>query len=605
MKKLFLCLLVLCLSTTITTAQSASDSRLDSLDHELNQILEATYAAGFAVAIVEKDSILYSKGFGYRDYENKIPADANTLFAIGSASKAFTSSVLGQLRNEDKLSFDDSPIKHVPELRFYNDEMNSQITIKDLMTHRTGLPRHDYSWYLFPTFDRDSLLLRIEHQEPFAGVREQWYYNNFMFLTQGVIAERITDKSWEDNIRERFFEPLGMKRSNLSIKEIESSSNAAVGYGLKKYSFIVKLDYYKIAARAPAGSINSSVNEMSKWMITWLNGGKYKGEEILPTSYVNEAMGSHMVVNSGLPGKETPNVFMGNYGYGWFTSSYKGHYMVQHGGNIDGFSANVALFPTDSIGIVVLANQNGSAIPGMARNTIADHMLKVDRTDWLARFKENRKKAKENEEKAKEAQTSNKKENTKPSHIKQDYAGSYSNPGYGKFEINVERDSLFANFQLMKLWLKHYHYDVFQPFEVEDSKIDSTENSNLRFNFVTDDTGEIAGVKMKVEAAIDPILFNRKPNAIEVDPDALKKYTGEFVIANMTIKVFIKNEKTLYLFVPGQPEYELMPVEEHQFVFKAIEGFKVTFNVDENNEINSLLMIQPQGNFTATRKEAE
>ena len=125
---------------------------------------------------------------------------------------------IGQLRNEDKISFDDSPIKYLPELRFYNDEMNDQIIIKDLMSHRTGLPRHDYSWYLFPTFDKDSLIARIQYQKPFAGVREQYYYNNFMFVVQGVIAERITGKTWEDNIRERFLKPLNMKRTNLTIE---------------------------------------------------------------------------------------------------------------------------------------------------------------------------------------------------------------------------------------------------------------------------------------------------------------------------------------------------------------------------------------------------
>ena len=263
MKKFIFSLVALC---TVMTFNAQTDKRLKGVEKELNAILEVTKAPGFAVAVVEGQKVLYAKGFGYSDYENKIPTDANTLYAIGSSTKAFTSAILGQLRQEEKLSFEDSPIKHIPDLRFYNDEMNNGIIIKDLMSHRTGLPRHDFSWYLFPTDSRDSLMMRIAHQEPFTGVRKQWYYNNFMFLAQGVIAEKITGKPWEENIEERFFKPLGMNRSNTRIQEMKESSNAALGYELKKDSIISKMDYYDIAAMSPAGSINSSVNDMSKWV---------------------------------------------------------------------------------------------------------------------------------------------------------------------------------------------------------------------------------------------------------------------------------------------------------------------------------------------------
>lgn len=141
-------------------------------------------------------------------------------------------------------------------------------------------------------FDRDSLIQRIKHQEPFTGIRQQWYYNNFMFLAQGVIANKITGKSWEDNIRERFLEPLGMSRTNVTIGEMKTASNAAYGYETKKDNSNSKMDYYDIAAMSPAGSINSSVNDMSRWLVTWINKGKFNDEEIIPEAYINEAMSS-------------------------------------------------------------------------------------------------------------------------------------------------------------------------------------------------------------------------------------------------------------------------------------------------------------------------
>lgn len=370
-------LIILLVFISISSAYCQQDKRLKGIEKDLKAILEATKAPSFAVAVIEGKKVIYAEGFGYRDYENKTAADANTLYAIGSSSKAFTSAILGQLRQEDKLSFEDSPIEHIPYLKFYNDEMNNNIIIKDLMSHRTGLPRHDYSWYLFPTNDKDSLIKRVVYQEPFTGVRKQWYYNNFMFLAQGVIAESLTEKSWEENIKERFFEPLGMSRSNVSIDELEKSSNAAIGYELKKDSLVSQMDYYHIAGMSPAGSINSSVNDMSNWLITWINNGKFNNEQIIPEAYVKEAISSQMVVSGGLPDKELPDMHMTNYGYAWFLSSYRGHYRVEHGGNIDGFSANVAFFPSDSLGIVVLTNQNGSSVPTLVRNTMADRMLKT------------------------------------------------------------------------------------------------------------------------------------------------------------------------------------------------------------------------------------
>ncbi|WP_298903265.1 serine hydrolase [uncultured Psychroserpens sp.] len=598
MKKLAL----LILSLFFVSSISAQDKRLKGVEKELNKILEATNAPGFAVAVVEGDKIVYAKGFGYRDYENKIPVDANTLFAIGSSTKAFTSSILGLLRADEKLSFDDNPRTHIPELEFYNNDMNNNIIIKDLMRHSTGLPRHDGSWYYFPTHDKDSLLARIKHQEPFTGIRQQWYYNNFGFLAQGVIAERITGKSWEDNIKDYFFVPLDMNRSNATIAEMKSSSNAALGYELKKGNVISKMDYYDIAGMSPAGSINSSVNDMSKWLITWINDGKYKGEDIIPESYINEALSSQMVVGANTPDDKFPDIHFANYGYGWFLQSYKGHYRVEHGGNINGFSANVAFFPSDKIGIVVLTNQNGSAVPSLVRNTISDRMLNEERSDWIGRYEEGLEKNKKAQSDAEEnSETSNVK-NTKPSHVNQEYTGTYSNKGYGEFEIVLKNDSLFTQINTDKLYVHHYHYDTFELVDVVDGKVDTTDyGQSLKLTFEINDTGDISGAKAKIEPTVDPVVFKRTPNTIDVDSKTLEIYTGEYDISGTGFKVYTKGD-ALYLFIKGQPEYELIPTSKHKFSFKTLEGFKIEFIESDDGTINELKAIQPNGTFVAKRK---
>jgi len=599
MKKALLGLL-LCTTVQLVAQQ---DKRLKNIDKQLTEILQETQAAGFAVAVVEKNNIIYAKGFGYKDYENKVPANANTLFAIGSSTKAFTSALLGQLRKEEKIDFNDSPIKYLPSLRFYNDDMNNNINIKDLMSHRTGLPRHDFSWYFFPNQDKDSLLQRVAYQEPFTGIREQWHYNNFMFLAQGQITAKITGESWEDNIRTRFFKPLAMQQSTVELDEFLTRENRSFGYTLTEEETIEKMDYYDISGMSPAGSIYSNVNEMSNWLKVWINGGKFNGTEILPENFINEAISSHMIIGAALPDKKIPDAHFSTYGYGWMLSSYKGHYRVEHGGNIDGFSANVAFFPSDSIGIVVLSNQNGSAVPNLVRNTLADRLLKVKPTAWVAKFREEKAKSKQATADAKKLQSATKRPNTKPSHGLHEYIGSYHHKGYGRFTIDLVNDSLLVNFPLKKLFLRHLHYDVFEPFEYTKKGIDTTSKGPLRFNFMTNTSGDIDHVAINIEPLLSPISFERKATSIEVDLSTLQRYVGKYKIATTTITIYIKDDKTLYALVPGQPDYELVPTAPNKFTFKIMNEFKVAFVENANHEVEALKMIQPNGTFRADKIE--
>jgi CubicO group peptidase (beta-lactamase class C family) len=593
----------LVLSIVFFTLNAQTDKRLKGVEKDLDEILELTKAPGFAVAVVEKNKVVYAKGFGFKDVEGQAEVDPNTLFAIGSSTKAFTSALLGQLRDEDKLSFEDSPRQYLPRLEFYNDEMNNSIIIEDLMSHRTGLPRHDLSWYLFPSNSRDSLISRIQYMEPFTGVRQQWFYNNFMFMLQGAIAEQITGKTWEENISERIFKPLGMDRSITLVQDLEGTDNVAFGYALKKDSINEKQDYYKIAGMSPAGSIYSSVNDLSKWMITWVNNGKYKGEQIIPEAYVNEAISSQMVINGALPSKEFPDIHFANYGYGWILSSNSGHYQVSHGGNIDGFSALVGFFPSDSLGITVLTNQNGSALPSLVFNVISDKMLDLKGRDWVENFKKNQKEAKEARETAANEQKAGVIDNTNPSHILHDYTGTYHHPGYGTFKINLQNDSLFAQLKLMKLWLKHVHYDVFEPYKVEkNGSVDTSEPSLLKFNFIAGTSGDISFLSTKIEPTIDPVRFKRTPNILKISAEDLEKYVGKYKLMGTNINIYIKDDK-LFLFVTGQPEYELIATDMNKFSFKAIEGFKVEFKEEEDGSVKEALLIQPHGNYIIVKGE--
>ncbi|PWT71087.1 MAG: penicillin-binding protein [Bacteroidetes bacterium] len=573
-------------------------------DTAFARILKDWHAAGFAVAVVDRNKVIYAKGFGYRNIEERKPVTPNTLFAIGSCTKAFTASILGMLRQEGKVDFDKPVRSFLPELKFYNDEMNNQITLRDMMSHRTGLPRHDYSWYYFSTKSRDSLIQRIRYLEPTAEIRQKWQYNNFMFMALGAVAERLTGRSWEENVRERIFLPLNMNHSVFTIQDMIRSDDAAVGYELFKDSIIKRTDYYYIDdAMSPAGAINSNVNDMSSWLITWINGGRFNGKEIIPAAFVSEALSSQMVVAGGFPTTENKDLYFANYGLGWFLSSYRGHYRVEHGGNIDGFSADASFFPSDSLGIIVLVNQNNSVVPSIVRNMIADKLLELSPKDWNSYLKNSVAKAKSAEKDREKSEFSNKKQNTAPSHPLKDYTGLYDNKGYGTIEIALLNDSLFAIFGKHKMWLRHYHYDWFQPFENDAKDGIDTSDKNEPIQFLTGMAGNIESATIVFASGLQPINFIRIPMSKEMSKDSLRKFVGNYELSGIEMKVYTRNENTLYLFVPGQPEYELVPIDKNKFSIKSLTGFTIQFNQNDKNEVTELLSIQPNGTFKATRKK--
>ncbi len=603
MKK-YLFLLMCFAATANVHAQKTSGNanKFAGLDTVFARVLKDWKAPGFAVAVVEKNKIIYSKGFGFKNLETKAPVTEHTQFAIGSCTKAFTSALLGMLVKEGKVDLD-KPVKtYLPALNFFNNDMNNNVTLRDMMSHRTGVSRYDYSWYFFPTRSRDTLMQRMQYMEPSEPLRRKWQYNNFMFMLQGLVTEKLTNKSWEDNIREKIFAPLGMNNSNVSLAEWVKADDLAAGYGLRSNGESFKREYYDIRGMAPAGSINSSVNDMTKWLMLWIHGGKFQGKEVLPAAYALDAMSSQMVVSGAFPSKERPDVFMSNYGLGWSLNSYRGHYRVEHGGNIDGFSANTSFFPSDSIGIVVLCNQDGSAVPSIVRNIISDRLLGVPFRDWQTQAFSADTAAKAKAKAAAKTNPGTRKRGTSPSHKIQDYQGIYTAAGKEQFEVVAERDSLFLLAPAEKLYLRHHHYDIFDLWDKNDlTENDSTNITGLKITFRMDESGDIATASLPLEGPVKPIVFTKGPKAKPMSKDSLARYVGDYSLSGATVKVYVKGENTLYVFVPGQPEYELIPTDKDKFAIKILPAYKVEFSGNAKGEISELVFIQPNGTFKATR----
>lgn len=597
MDKRLLLLTALSAIASLAWAQpAATDTRLAGIDSLLENVLKDYHVAGFSVAVVHNDSVVYAKGFGYRDYEKRLPATPNTLYAIGSSSKAFTAALLGTLFG-DSLSLDDKVTEHLPQLHF-KDGREADVTVRDLMTHRTGLSRYDYSWYVFNSDDRDSLLRRVKYMEANADLRAKWQYNNFMYLAQGMIAERMTGKTWEANIKEHFMAPLGMTRSNFDVNVMAKDPDASFGYAVTDKDSIEKIPYFEIRGMGPAGSINSSVLEMANWLKLWIAGGKYAGKRLIPADFVKEAASSQMVITGGLPA-QYKDVYLANYGLGWMISSYRGHYQVEHGGNVDGFSASTGFFPTDGLGIVVLSNQDGSAVPEVVRNLIADRWLELPFVDWNTRGVEKDTAAVDTAKQEDLARI----KGTQPTHGLPGYTGTYENPAYGTFVVKAVNDTLRTALGNERVWLSHYHYDVFEMKEIGEGGRADTSAGGLKINFRTGSDGQVESAVMVMDGPSgNPVEFKRQPVATEVSEAQLQAYVGDYSIGGMMTISITVTDGVLYMDVPGQTNYETIAQGDHYFKLKALNGFSVRFEIEAGaDKASAVYAIQPNGTFKGKR----
>lgn len=580
--------------------QLPADKRLKGLDTFAARVLKGYNAPGVSIAVVEKGNVIYTGGFGFRDIDKKLPVTENTLFAIGSCTKAFTASILGMLEKEGKIDLDKPVRNYLPELKFQNEYTNNNATLRDMMCHRTGLPRHDFSWY-GSTASRNELLSRIEYQEPSAALREKFQYNNFMFLAQGMVIEKLTGKSWEENINEKILAPLGMNNTNMSVTEMEKNSNRSLAYATENDKPKV-IPYRNIDAIGPAGSINSCSKDMAKWLITWINNGKYNSKEIIPAAYRSQAITAQIATGGGLPGNENPDVHLSGYGLAWGVSSYRGHYRVEHGGGIDGFITSTGFFPTDSIGIFVVSNQ--SSVTTAIRNFIADRMLNLSYRQWGKIDPEAKVKADSVDNASPNTDSLNRIPGTKPSHLLNEYTGVYSNKGYGKVKIFFERDTVWLDYNeaglRTKNYLQHYHYDVFRIRSTEETK-ENKDATKVKFN--TNKKGEISSLEIQMETSVKDIVFEKESKTEKLSKEELKKYEGDYAFSQeANVKLYLKGD-ALYAFIEGQPEYELVAYEKNKFFLKVLPDYKAVFEMNEAGEAIAVTFQQPNGNFKALKKK--
>ncbi|HOF83779.1 MAG: serine hydrolase [Acidobacteria bacterium] len=566
---------------------------LEGFDQIAEDALKALKVTGAAMAVVKNDKVVYAKGFGYKDVENKIPATPDTIFAIGSSSKAFTVFALGRLVDEGKLEWEAPVRNYIPWFKLYDKEAGARLSVRDLVTHRSGLPRHDLLWYNNKTASREDLVRALAYLPPTADLREKWQYNNLMFLTAGYLLETLTGKPWEDAVRSLVFEPLGMKRSNFSVLDSQKDSDFAFPYNFVDKAY-EKLPFRDITNVGPAGSINSSVNEMARWVAVHLADGKFEGRDLLSSSTVSDMHNPHMVTGAV---SSSPDIAATAYAMGWFTDVYRGHRRVHHGGNIDGFSAQVAFLPDDGLGFVVLTNMNGTSYPELLVRTATDKILGLEAHDWIGDAVKQLEKAEGAIKKAEEKKITRKVPGTKPAHPLADYAGLYVHPGYGSLAVELAAGRLSFTYNSIKTNLDHWHYETFDGVTIEDPTF-----KDFKLTFRTDVNGRVASVTGAFEPTIDDIVFAKKPDARQYDPAFLKKLTGRYDLTGQTVVIGLRGDR-LTVSIAGQPEYQLEPDLGGEFYLKEVKSVTLRFLTDAKGEVTAAELSQPGGVFEAKKLE--
>jgi CubicO group peptidase (beta-lactamase class C family) len=457
---LIYCLLLVFVSAPVARAQEAP---LAGFDDYVNKAIKDWEVPGLAIAIVKNDTVVLAKGYGVRKLGDPATVNEKSLFAIGSCSKAFTSAALAMLVDEGKLKWDDPATKHLKGFQLYDPYVTREITVRDLLSHRSGLGRRgDLLWYGSP-YDRNEILRRIRYLEPETSFRSAFGYQNIMFLAAGQIIPAITGKSWDEFVASRIFAPLGMKASNTTITAFKKDDNVAMPHA-DIDGKVQTVAWRNIDNIAPAGSINSNVEEMAQWLRLLLADGKYKNEQLLSPGVVKEILTPQTVIRTGGPmARLNPDTHFAAYGLGWGLADYRGRKIAQHTGGIDGMTSLVAMMPEEKLGFVILTNMNGTSLPPALMYRIFDAFLQVPQKDWSGELLKVFKMQVGQIAAVEKAKDEERVKGTSPSLALSNYAGAYSNEMYGDAKVTEENGHLVLRYGPAFVGdLAHWNYDTFR-----------------------------------------------------------------------------------------------------------------------------------------------
>lgn len=487
MNRILLLVLLLFAGTIFSYGQSTSvpfSNKFPSIERYVDSLMKAWEVPGMGIAIVYKDRLIYGRGFGYRDLANKLPFDTKTLFPVASNTKLITSTVALMMQEEQLIDLDRPVRQYHSSLRFYNEELNERITMRDLLSHRTGLGNYDGLW-VNDTCSRDELVRRIQYMKPELGFREGFIYNNMMYVTAGSVMERVSGMSWEALLRKKIFDPLSMNATCFTYEDMSKSGNYLLSYYKPDTNISLRPRQYRAIpdALGPAGTIKSNLEDLSHWMVAQLGKGKYKGNTVFSADVYNQTLVANTISERTTRWPELSNSL---YALGRGVQFYKGIMLTRHTGSIDGYYSSLTVLPDKELAIFMVLNQDeaGSLRSVMALPVI-DMLLDLNYTPWIQRYRQDYLKSQKQSYQYKDSLAAMQVKNTQPSHAVENYIGRYVHPAYGEINITIENGQLIWQFRQQRSRLFHFHYDQFATNEK------NNDNPDFRVQFLTNEKGVI------------------------------------------------------------------------------------------------------------------
>lgn len=567
------------------------ETRLKGFDAYMAQVLKDWDAPGVGIGIVVKDKLVFARGYGFRDYGKRLPFTPATTQPIASNTKLFTAVAVGMLAEEGKLRWDEPIKQFVPTIRFYNDDLDRSVTMRDMLSHRTGVTRHDGIWYK-SSFTRRELWDRLRYLEPTAPIRSKFLYNNLMFTAAGQVIEELSGQTWEQFVQHRIFDPLGMSRSTLSIDDNLKGAEPAVPYSERRDSTVLYRQPYYTAevAIAPAGAINSCVLDLSRWVIALLNGGRVDGKQVIPAAVLRETMAPSIAMpNAALESRGWGENLNQYYGMGRWVSSYRGHLLALHGGDLPGFHSQISIMPNDSIGVIVLViGDHAAPLYNGLTYDIYERLLGMSLTPWSERLNGIRLKNKAAGTSSRAGADAGRVSGTTPSHPLDDYLGEFAHPAYGVVTVARGDTGLTFAFHSIKMPLTRFHYDRFDtPDDEEDGK--------FSLNFLTNPMGEVDRVEVSLDEAA--VTFTRQVPAVLAADSTLQRYAGTYISPSGG-KVDVTFQPGKGLSIRGGPD--LLPWRPSQFRVKEFSDVVVSFTT-EGSKVVAMRQRDPSGEFVFPR----
>lgn len=537
--------------------------RLDALVADLEQQRQTMHIPGMAIAIVSGDEVVLAQGFGVADLEAETPVTSETIFPIGSSTKAFTSTVVGMLVDEGLMDWDDPITDYLPyfDMEIETDDPSAEVTIRDLLSHRTGYTRMSL---LFASGEvpREEVLQDAPAAEPWAAFREKFYYSNVMYMAPGVAAGEVGGTDWDTLVANRIFEPLGMNSTSTSVSVAETDPSLSSGYlweeDLQEYE---RKPMRNVDNIAPAGAINSNVVDMAQWLRLLLGRGKYDGQRLISEEQVEETWTSHVEIGQGV-----------SYGLGWMLRHWEGQRVVEHGGNVDGFSAEVALLPDSDLGFVLLTNASVTPLQEQSVNMVWEALLGEEATG-----------------------TSGDAEGYEA------YVGTYvANFGQFKdetFTVLVQNDRLAIDVPAQQV------YELKKPDD--EGKWYFLISDEIAVSFDRNGDSEVVGMRLHQAG----FVFELPREGYEIPPEIplaeLHKYLGSYRSEELgvTVEVLIQNNR-LSVDWPGEMVYELYPPDAQGiWVFRVSDHFTVRFSEAPDGTVESLTYTQAGTDYLMEKTE--